>query len=75
MGQLSHIIFSLLNFYKIFFYGTIEALNMIYLSAKQEAKDKMKLKSNPKRFMKNKYQIINPILSRKHSTFYGILRC
>lgn len=48
---------------------------MIYLSAKQEAKDKMKLKSNPKRFMKNKYQIINPILSRKHSTFYGILRC
>lgn len=36
----------------LFFYGTIEVLNMIYLSAKQEAKDKMKLKSNPKRFMK-----------------------
>ena len=43
---------------------------MIYLSAKQEAKDKMKLKSNPKRFMKNKYQIINPILDKKHSAFY-----
>lgn len=74
MGQLSHIIVSLLKFYKIFFYGTIEVLNMIYLSAKQEAKDKMKLKNNPKRFMKNKYQIINPILNKKHSAFYGLVR-
>lgn len=48
---------------------------MIYLSAKQEAKDKMKLKNNPKRFMKNKYQIINPILNKKHSVFYGLMRC
>ena len=47
---------------------------MIYLSAKQEAKDKMKLKSNPKRFMKNKHQIINPILNKKHSAFYGLVR-
>ena len=74
MGRLSHIIFSLLKFYKIFFYGIIEVLNMIYLSAKQEAKDKMKLKNNPKRFMKNKYQIINPILNKKHSAFYGLVR-
>lgn len=32
------------------------------------------LKSNPKRFIKNKYQIINPILNKKHSTFYGLVR-
>ena len=48
---------------------------MLYLSAKQEAKDKMKLKSYPKRFMKNKYQIISPIKNRKHSISYEQLRC
>lgn len=43
---------------------------MMYISSKDEQKRKMLGRHNIKRFMKNKYIIINPITNRNHSKLY-----